>query len=90
MPRKKNEQPNLVRLSGMGFEFGAAVIGCTLVGYWIGGHYEADRMGSIIGAVLGIVGGGYNFLKAALRASATTMGSDSHSNSSSEDEKGDP
>ncbi|MBU0717918.1 MAG: AtpZ/AtpI family protein [Planctomycetes bacterium] len=52
----------------MGVEFSAAVIGFTLLGYWIGRHYNAGRWGVLIGAVLGIVGGGYNLIRESLVA----------------------
>ncbi len=71
----------------MGFEFGAAVVGCTMFGYWIGRHYEADRVGVIIGATTGIVGGGYNFIKTALKASAN-IDAGSHPKDENENDKG--
>ena len=52
----------------MGVEFSAAVIGFTLVGYWIGRYYGASRWGVLIGAVLGIVGGGYNLIRQSFAA----------------------
>ena len=53
----------------MGIEFGAAIIGFVLVGYWIDRHYGCQPKGVLIGAGLGIVGGGYNLIRAALQAS---------------------
>jgi len=53
----------------MGFEFAAAIIGFVLVGYWVDRHYESAPKGVLIGAALGILGGGYNFLRTALQAS---------------------
>ena len=64
----KGKRPTWVRFSGMGFEFAAAVIGFTLAGYWIGLHSGHELAGLLVGAALGIVGGGYNLLRASLRA----------------------
>lgn len=55
-------------LAGLGFELLAAIAGFAFVGYWIDRHYETAPWGLVIGAVLGIVGGLYNFIKAATRA----------------------
>ena len=59
-------------MSGMGFDLLAAVIGFTFIGYWIDRKYATGPWGVVIGAVLGIVGGLYNFLRLALRASRTS------------------
>ena len=55
-------------LSGLGFELVAAVAGFAFVGFWIDRHYETDPWGLVICAVLGIVGGLYNFIRAAMKA----------------------
>ncbi len=61
--------PNSRRLAGLGFEFAAAVGGCTLVGYWIGNHYGRADLGVLAGAVFGLIGGMYNLIRATLAAS---------------------
>ncbi len=66
--RKTGERPTWLRFSAMGFEFAAAVAGLTLVGYWIDSHYETTPKGTVTGAVLGIVGGGYNLIRQSLTA----------------------
>lgn len=53
----------------MGFDFAGAVGGFVFFGYWIGRHYGSERWGVLIGAVLGLVGGMYNLIRQALRAS---------------------
>lgn len=68
MPGNEKYRPAWVRFSGIGFEFGAAIVGFTLVGYWIDGHYHSGPKGVLIGAVLGIVGGGYNLIRQSLIA----------------------
>ena len=54
---------------GRGFEFAAGVGGFALVGYWLGGKYGDARIGALIGALLGIVGGMYNLVRTVLMAS---------------------
>ncbi|UCF33297.1 MAG: AtpZ/AtpI family protein [Phycisphaerales bacterium] len=51
----------------MGIEFAAAVAGFVLIGYWIGLHYGNKTRGVLIGAILGLIGGGYNFIRSALQ-----------------------
>ena len=68
MRGKNKKQPSWIRYSGMGVEFAAAVGGFTLVGYWIGSRYGKELTGVLIGALLGIVGGGYNLIREALQA----------------------
>ncbi len=69
MAGKKRTRPTWIRFSGMGFEFAAAIIGFVLVGYWIDQHYDSKPKGVLIGAALGILGGGYNLIRTALQAS---------------------
>ena len=57
------------RLAGLGFELAAAVAGFVLFGYWIGGYFDHAELGIVIGAVLGLIGGMYNLLRATLAAS---------------------
>ncbi len=66
MPDASGKRSNWVRLSGLGFEFGSAVIGFTLIGYWVGGYYASPKGGVLIGAGLGILGGGYNLIRRSL------------------------
>lgn len=54
------------RLTGLGFELLAAVLGFTLLGLWIDRHYGTHPRGVLICAVLGIVGGLYNLIRASL------------------------
>lgn len=65
-------RPTSSRLTGLGFEFAAAVAGFCLVGYWIGRFYDNGRLGLVIGAVLGLIGGMYNLLRATLAAPGGT------------------
>ena len=71
-PRRRKEprdrQP-WMRLAGTGVELAAAVGGFALLGYWIDRHYDSSPRGLLIGALLGLIGGFYNLIKASLSAS---------------------
>lgn len=56
----------------MGIELTAALVGFTLVGFWVDHRYGTGPWGIVVGAVLGLIGGMYNFLKQALRATRST------------------
>lgn len=59
-----------MRLANAGFELAAAIGGFTLVGYWIDRHYETGPWGVLTGALLGLVGGLYNLIRASLTAAS--------------------
>ncbi len=61
----------MMRYAGMGFELAAAIIGLTLLGLWFDYHFKTAPAGVLVGAGIGIVGGLFNFIKAALRLSAS-------------------
>ena len=81
MPGQRKGRPTWIRFSGMGLEFAAAIIGLTLVGYWIGRHYGHGRVGLLIGAGLGIIGGGYNLIRESLLAMKQASRQDDESDS---------
>ncbi len=57
------------RLTGMGVEYGAVVVVCMLLGWWVDRHWQIERhWGTLIGAAIGLVGGTYNFVREALAA----------------------
>lgn len=62
------DKAELWRLSAMGTEFVAAIAGMLLLGllldYWLG----TSPVLTIIGAVAGLIGGGYNLIRQALAA----------------------
>ena len=68
----KAPQTHWRRLTSMGVELAAAMIGFTLVGLWIDRRYATEPWGVAIGAILGLVGGMYNFLRQALRATQSS------------------
>ena len=53
-----------IRFYGIGFEFVAAVVGFTLVGYWVDRHYDSSPAGILIGLALGLIGATYNLVRA--------------------------
>jgi F0F1-type ATP synthase assembly protein I len=65
-----------VRLASVGFELAAAVGGFALVGHLIDRWRGSHPKGLLIGAVLGLIGGLYNLIKASLAASAAARAGD--------------
>lgn len=53
----------------MGVELAGAIVALTLAGWWVDHQFETGRKGVLIGSILGIVGGFYNFLRQALQLS---------------------
>lgn len=70
----------------MGFDFFGAVAGFTAVGYFIGRYYQRIDLGVLIGALLGVIGGGYNFLKTAMKATREAAERDSLRSKSRKDD----
>lgn len=64
--RNKKDRPGWLRLAGAGFELTAAVLGFAAVGLWLGRYFGNANLGLMIGAILGIVGGLYNLIRASL------------------------
>jgi F0F1-type ATP synthase assembly protein I len=56
-----------VRYSGLGLELGAAIIGLTLAGFWLDHEFGTGKTWTVVGAVIGVVGGMYNFTRQALQ-----------------------
>ena len=53
-------------LSGLGVELAGAVIGGSLLGYWIDHRFDTSPVWLLIGSGIGIVGGLYNLIRKAL------------------------
>ncbi len=64
---EQEESSAVWRASGMGVEFASAIVGMALLGWLIDNWQGTEPWGVLSGLVLGIVGGGYNFLKQAMR-----------------------
>lgn len=52
-------------MAGMGFELAGAVTGFAFLGLWIDRHFDSEPWGLLICAAIGVVGGLYNFVRAA-------------------------
>ena len=64
----QQRKSNAARYYGIGMEFAAAVVGFTLLGYWIDRHFGTEPWALIICIALGLVGGTYNLIRASLSA----------------------
>lgn len=56
------------RLSGLGIEFVAGIAGFGLIGWLIDQWRGTMPLWTLIGAALGLIGGGYNFMRQAIKA----------------------
>jgi len=68
MAAKRPKDRTWIRYSGLGIEFAAAVVGFTLVGYWVDYHYQCSPWGVVVGVLLGLIGGFYNLIRQSLAA----------------------
>ena len=68
MAKARRAQTGFLRLSSAGFELAASIIGFAALGYGFDRHYDTAPRGVLIGTGLGLVGGLYNLVKGALRA----------------------
>lgn len=67
--RLSGRSPRSFTSASLGFDFAAAVLGFTLLGYWIDLRYDSQPWGVLSGAILGLVGAMYNLIRGALNAS---------------------
>lgn len=75
MPNDRDDRP-WMRLAGSGIELAAAVGGFAVVGHLVDRFRGSHPKGLLIGAVLGLVGGMYNLIKASLSASREARAED--------------
>ncbi|CAE7783481.1 atpB2 [Symbiodinium necroappetens] len=61
----QDERSQLMVMSGMGLEFAGSIIGMGFLGWLIDQWANTGKTWTIVFAVMGIIGGGYNFLKRA-------------------------
>lgn len=66
-------------MAGMGFELAGAVAGFSFLGIWIDRHYDSEPWGLLVCAAIGVVGGLYNFVRAARRAAGAIAASSGES-----------
>jgi len=62
------DKAELWRLSGMGMEFVASIAGMLLLGLGLDYWWGTSPVLTVIGAVVGLIGGGYNLIRQALNA----------------------
>jgi ATP synthase protein I len=60
--------PGWVRYSGVGLELAGATAGLALIGYWIDGRFGTRPWVTLVGVVIGLVGGLYNLVRQSLEA----------------------
>jgi F0F1-type ATP synthase assembly protein I len=68
MPSRPDRRAPWLRLANAGFELAATIGGFALLGWWVDRQRGSQPWGVLIGALLGLVGGLYNLIKASLRA----------------------
>lgn len=76
----------MMNLSVIGTVFPVALVLGYLTGRWIGGWFEAVRMGGLIGALVGIAAGFYNMFKMVSRFAKPRDPNDSDPNDSDPDD----
>jgi hypothetical protein len=65
-PQRSRREPSvLLRFGGMGTEFAFGLVGLLLVGMWVDHTWHTSPRGAITGVAIGIIGGGYNFIRQA-------------------------
>lgn len=60
------------KLAGIGFELAAAVGGFTFLGYLWDRHFGSSPWGTLVGAILGLIGGMYNLIRQSLLATRSS------------------
>lgn len=79
----KSRRP--MSMAGMGFELAGAVVGFTFLGLWIDRRYGTEPRALLICAAIGIVGGLYNFVRAArIAANEVARGAQGRSDESAD------
>lgn len=69
MSNEDNQRSALWRLSSIGIELTAAIVGLGLLGYWIDSHYGTSPKALLIGIGIGMVGGLYNVIRSGMKMS---------------------
>jgi hypothetical protein len=71
----QKEMRRLWGIGGMGLELAGAIVLLGLVGWWIDGRYDTGPWFALTGALIGMLGGGYNFIRRARAMSKTASSS---------------
>ncbi len=61
----QKEMRRLWGIGGMGLELAGAIVLLGLIGWWIDGRYDTGPWFALTGALIGMLGGGYNFIRRA-------------------------
>ncbi len=69
MSERSRPRSGWVRLASMGMELTASVVGLAAVGYALDRHFDWTPWGLLTCTMIGLVGGMYNLIREALRAS---------------------
>ncbi len=65
---KRSPVSSMWGLAGMGLDLSAAVAGFTLLGWWADSHWQTSPRYTLVGVILGLIGGMYNLIRRALAA----------------------
>jgi F0F1-type ATP synthase assembly protein I len=57
-----------LRYVALGTEFAAAILGLSLAGVWVDRHYGTSPWGTLVGALIGLIGGMVNLIREAMGA----------------------
>ncbi|MDX2116165.1 MAG: AtpZ/AtpI family protein [Planctomycetota bacterium] len=71
-PAKRGDSSALWKVSGLGMELAGSILGMALVGWLIDQWIGTQPKGTIICLSIGILGGGYNFVRSAQRLNRQT------------------
>ncbi len=69
-----------VRYSGLGLQLGVTIVGLTLLGATVDGHFGITPWGTLAGFGIGLCGGMYTFVRTAQRAMRVASKSDRRTN----------
>ncbi len=61
----QKEMRRLWSIGGMGLELAGAIVLLGLLGWWLDRRYGTGPWLALTGAMIGIIGGGYNFIRRA-------------------------
>ncbi len=63
----------LTGYAGLGLELAGGIIGFLALGWWVDYQFGTGKVGLIAGAILGCVGGMYNFIRQAIELNRRQM-----------------
>lgn len=72
MARGEDNAPRPWQFAHIGLEFAGAAVVMALIGWWLDARFGTEPWLAVIGAAIGMTGGMYLFIKAALRANRSS------------------